>query len=138
MIDTRELQKKIQTGEDSFLELKELHLSGNSVTGPHRNGMADELAAMANSNSGIIILGVNDKTREITGIPDQALDFVETWVREIVNDLVEPPILCQISKIQLDTRPANATSLQFRCRAVFSFTEALVAICIVSVVPAGR
>lgn len=103
MIDTRELQKKIQTGEDSFLELKELHLSGNSVTGPHRNGMADELAAMANSNSGIIILGVNDKTREITGIPDQALDFVETWVREIVNDLVEPPILCQISKIQLDT-----------------------------------
>jgi predicted HTH transcriptional regulator len=102
MTETESLLQQISSGEDSFLELKEIMLTDNCVTGPHRNGMADEMAAMANSNSGTILLGVNDKTRAITGIPGQALDLVETWVRNIVNDLIKPPLICQIKKVRLD------------------------------------
>lgn len=45
--NTADILKQIALGEDSVLELKNVEFSGDRVTGPHRNGMADELAAMA-------------------------------------------------------------------------------------------
>ena len=89
--DTADLLKQIRLGEDSVLELKSIEFSGNRVAGPHRNGMADDLAAMANTASGLILLGVDDRTREINGIPADKLDLVEDWLRSICNDLIEPP-----------------------------------------------
>jgi predicted HTH transcriptional regulator len=55
-----DLVKQIRLGEDSSLELKNPEYTGDSVSGPHRNTMADELAAMANSRSGVFVLGVED------------------------------------------------------------------------------
>lgn len=46
---TDELLKQIRLGEDSSLELENLEYKSNQVSGPHRNIMADELAAMANA-----------------------------------------------------------------------------------------
>jgi ATP-dependent DNA helicase RecG len=38
MFDTNEeLINKIRLGEDSFLELKSVHISGKKITGPDRN-----------------------------------------------------------------------------------------------------
>lgn len=103
MSDNQVLLNLISVGEDSFLELNELQFSEQGqVIAPHRNGMADEFAAMANSNNGVVILGENDKTREISGIPEHALDNAETWVRDLVNDLIKPPLVCRIKKVQLD------------------------------------
>ena len=80
-------------GEDSVLELKAVEFSGNKVVGPHKDGMADELAAMANIATGVIVLGVDDKTREIRrAIPPEKLDFVEGWLRSICNDSIDPPL----------------------------------------------
>ncbi|MFO1419954.1 MAG: hypothetical protein U1F59_03200 [Candidatus Competibacteraceae bacterium] len=53
-----DLLKQISLGEDSVLELKTVEFSGDRITGPHRNGMADELAAMANTHTGIVPGGV--------------------------------------------------------------------------------
>lgn len=64
-----DLLKQIALGEDSLLELKAVEFSGNKVISPHKDGMADELAAMANTASGMIILGVDYKTREIREYP---------------------------------------------------------------------
>ena len=75
-----ELARRIQLGEDSTLELKRIVLAGGRVSDPKRNDMADELAALANARGGTVILGVDDKSREILGIPLQALDTVEGWV----------------------------------------------------------
>lgn len=101
MIDENisDLLKQIALGEDSVLELKEVELSGNRVIGPHKDGMADELAAMANTASGIIVLGVNDQTKEIRGIPPTKLDLVEGWLRSICNDSIDPPLDCLIRKL---------------------------------------
>ncbi len=52
--------------------------------------MADELAAMANTHTGVLLLGVDDRSKAIHGIPQDKLDIVETWLRSICNDLVEP------------------------------------------------
>ncbi len=94
-----DLLKQIALGEDSVLELKAVKFSGNKVIGPHKDGMADELAAMANTASGIIILGVDDKTKEIWGIPLEKLDIVEEWFRSICNDSIDPPLDCVIRKL---------------------------------------
>jgi len=98
------LLRQIALGEDSVLELKRIEYAGNAVSGPHRNSMADEMAAMANSHGGMVILGVDDKSREITGLPLEKLDITETWVRNIANDLVKPPLECRIRKLSVDYR----------------------------------
>ncbi len=99
-----DLLKQIALGEDSVLELKAVELSGNKVIAPHRDGMADELAAMANTASGIIVLGVDDKSRAIQGIPPEKLDSVEDWLRAICNDSIDPPLDCVIRKLRVPDR----------------------------------
>lgn len=100
---TDELLKQIRLGEDSSLELKDLRYKGNQVNDPHRNSMADELAAMANTANGVFILGVDDKSRTVVGIPEDKLDVAETWVRGICNDLITPQLFCRIRKTPVVT-----------------------------------
>ncbi len=98
---TLELIGKIRSGEDSSLGLKALQFRGERVIGPSREAMGDELAAMANTASGVFVLGVDDKTKAIIGLPLEKLDAVEGWVREIWNDLIEPPLIGRIRKVAL-------------------------------------
>ena len=101
MMERDELMRRIRLGEDSTLELKRVLLAGSKVTGPKRNEFADELTAMANGWGGTFVLGVEDKSRDVIGIPVDRLDAVETWVREICNDSVTPPLDALIRKIEL-------------------------------------
>ena len=102
MFDTnQELLKQIALGEDSSLELKDLRFKGGRVSDSHPHSMADELAAMANTTSGVFVLGVDDKTHLVTGIPHDKLDVVESWLSGICNDLINPPLACGIRKILL-------------------------------------
>ena len=39
-----DLLKQISLGEDSVLEIKDVQFSGHKIIGPHRDGMANELA----------------------------------------------------------------------------------------------
>lgn len=96
-----ELVRGIRLGEDSTLELKRVLLSGSRITAPGRDECADELAAMANGWGGTAVLGVEDRSREILGIPLDRLDAVETWAREICNDSVKPPLDALIRRLEL-------------------------------------
>ena len=103
-----ELVRRIRLGEDSTLEFKRVLLTGGRVTDPRRDAFADELAALANAKGGMVILGVDDKTREVLGIPLEGLDAVEAWVREVCNDLVKPALDADIHRLELndiDGRP---------------------------------
>ena len=96
------LTRRIRLGEDSTLEFKTVLFSGRQIDKPDRRSLADELAAFANSRGGTVILGVDDKTHHVQGIPLDCLDSVETWVREICNDLVIPSLDADILKIELE------------------------------------
>ena len=100
-MDTQALLQQIQLGEDTSLELKTLTFQGDKITGPHVDGFADELAAMANTAAGSIILGVDDRTKNIVGIPTDKLDLVETWLRSICNDRIKPSLFCHIHKLSV-------------------------------------
>jgi len=102
MLDsTEELLSKIRLGEDAVLELKAVSFRGNKIIGPSRKELANELAAFANSNDGVILLGIDDKTREVVGIPIDKLDSIEAYVREICNDSIVPPLSAKILRIEL-------------------------------------
>ncbi len=93
MFDSRdELLRQIQLGEDSFLECKQVLFRGDKIQGPSAEKMADEIAAMSNAAGGVIVLGVEDKTHEIVGIEIAKLELTESWLREIMETRLEPPL----------------------------------------------
>lgn len=104
MFDSRkELLDKIRLGEATFLELKEVRFSGRRVRGPRRDELADELAAFANSRGGVCLLGVENRLREIVGIPVDHLDTVVRFAREVCTDSIEPPLSPVIDPLWLPT-----------------------------------
>ena len=93
MFDTKaELLEKTRLGESSFLEFKEVKFKGNRVDAPHRNSLADGLAALANSRGGVFVLGVADETCEVVGVPLERLDAVVEFVGNVCMDSIEPAL----------------------------------------------
>ncbi len=90
-----ELLEKIILGEDSTMEFKREM--------PHRNSLADEIAAFANSEGGTILIGVDDN-REIVGIELQKLDHIEKTVVEICNDSIKPTVRIFTQKLPIDEK----------------------------------
>ncbi|MBH1957594.1 MAG: putative DNA binding domain-containing protein [Burkholderiales bacterium] len=103
-----DLIEKIRLGEDTFLELKEVRFAGSKVTAPHRDSLADELAALANSRGGVCVLGVDD-SREVLGIALDRLDAVEDFVREICVSSITPPLAPVIERLNL---PSSTGEMQ--------------------------
>lgn len=97
----KDLESRIRLGEDGALELKEVRFRGRKIEGPKRAELADELAAFANSGGGLLVLGVNDRTRTVTGIPPDEMDAVEDLVREVCNDSIKPPLAAGIYRHEL-------------------------------------
>lgn len=93
MLDGRAaLLDALRLGESSILEYKEVRFSGKRVTAPRRDDLADTLASFANARGGVFVLGVEDGTHEILGIPLERLDSVIQLVRNICADSIEPPL----------------------------------------------
>ncbi len=90
-----ELTEKIYLGEDSTIGFKrEL---------PHRESLADEIAAFANANGGAILIGVDDDS-EIVGMDRQDLDRVERTVVEICRDNIDPMVYIVTKKLRIDDK----------------------------------
>jgi predicted HTH transcriptional regulator len=107
--NTEELLRKIRLGEDTSLELKTVRFRGGKVADPKRDDLADELAAIANTHDGVVVFGVDDKSRDIIGIPVERLEDVERYVFEICNESIRPPLLFRSFRMEL---PDSSGSLQ--------------------------
>jgi predicted HTH transcriptional regulator len=108
MIDTTELVRdlvyQLRLGEDSAYEFKAVSIQGGKVKSPHKDSIADEISAFANTSGGIIVLGVHDKTKEVEGIDAEQLDAVELWLTNIVNGNISPPPLIQTRLVEVPDR----------------------------------
>lgn len=83
-----DINEIIRQGENSAVEFKNAAVTNESL--------AREMVAFANSQGGIILVGVEDDG-VITGItPDK---HQETWVSNIARDAVTPPIDVKVSTI---------------------------------------
>jgi len=92
-MNVERLLQRIRLGEDSTLELKHVKVrAGGKSFEPHADGLSDELAAFANASGGTLILGVDDKTKEVGGIQVEQLDAVDSWLTAICSDRIRPPL----------------------------------------------
>ena len=108
MIDTtdltRELLYQVRLGEDSAYEFKSVVIKGNKVDQPGRDSVADELAAFANANGGILVFGIHDKTRDVEGIAKEDLDTVDQWLANIAAQAIDPPLTIQTRLLEIPNR----------------------------------
>lgn len=75
-----DLLEQIRLGEDSQLEFKRVVFENDKIKGPNGDSLSQEIAAFANAIGGRLILGVDDKTRDVVGIPLDRLDAVSIWL----------------------------------------------------------
>ncbi|MDI9332894.1 MAG: ATP-binding protein [Cytophagales bacterium] len=101
-MNAEKLAQMIQGGEDSSLELKRMTWRGvGKVNEPHPDSLANEMAAFANAKGGYVVLGVEDKTRDIVGIERDDLSAVEQWLGNLARDLVKPDLMYYTRHIKL-------------------------------------
>lgn len=96
-----ELLAKLKLAEDSTIEWKQIRIEGSRVISPARDSFADELAAFGNWGDGVLVLGVDDKTRDVTGIPRDKLDIASQWILGICNDSIQPPLAIRTMFLEL-------------------------------------
>ena len=89
--------------------LKTVVFKGEQITKPSHDKLADELTSMANANGCVVVLGVDDKTREITGIPTGRLEAVDRYISEICCDSITPPVPFRSFRMEL---PDSVGTLQ--------------------------
>ena len=74
----------IKRGESSKVQFKERL--------PHPDSFANELIAFSNSQGGIIIIGVNDKTGELNGLSFSEIQQINQQIVNIASQKVYPPV----------------------------------------------
>lgn len=87
-----ELVRLIRGGEDTYLELKVRFSNAEKITA--------EIIALANTEGGAIIFGVNDQLR-IEGVED--VEDVEEKLRDICATQIQPPVFPYINKVAFDS-----------------------------------
>ena len=102
------LLRRISLGEDSTFGLQKMLFSGRNISSPICDEFADDLAAMANMEGGVVLLGVTSHSRDVLGIPVNHLRSVRAWIGRICSDSIKPPLDVKISNLDLpDSRGVN-------------------------------
>lgn len=97
----RELLYQIRLGEDSRYEFKQVTFRGDRVDGPTQSDLASELVAFANAKGGYVILGVDDRTRDVIGLPENKIDIVQGHITRACQDSIAPPLNVYTRVIEL-------------------------------------
>ncbi len=100
-ITDAEIRQRLRLGEDSGWEFKQIEFSGDRPTSPRREDLADEMAAFANANGGVLMCGVSDDGRLHGMSPEQIAAFDRLLV-EVGTDAVEPPLRINVHHRELD------------------------------------
>ena len=86
-----DIRRQMRLGEDSHWEFKEIQFVGNVPRSPRREDLADELAAFANTDGGVVLCGVTD-SGDVQGMSREQMDALERLLVEVCTDMVKPPI----------------------------------------------
>lgn len=95
------LVQRIRLGERGGSQLQHVEFSDGEVRYPRETTLADDLAALANGSGGELVLGGDEDTREILGIPLERLDDVVSLVDDVCWGTVEPPLFATVEKMEL-------------------------------------
>lgn len=86
-----DIVRQLRLGEDSRWEFKQIEFAGNDPKSPSRHDLADEIAAFANSDGGVLLCGVTD-SGEIQGLSREQMDELERLLVDVCTDSIKPPV----------------------------------------------
>lgn len=92
---SEEINRQLRLGEDSRWEFKQVEFSGNRPKGPKRDDWADEIAAFANTNGGVLLCGVTDGGK-VQGMSRAQMDELERLLKEVCTDSIKPSVRINI------------------------------------------
>ena len=98
-----EIRRQLQLGEDSNWEFKAVEFAGNVPRSPRRDDWADEIAAFANADGGVLLCGVTDDG-EIQGMSREQIVALDSLLVEASNDSIRPAVRIRTYHKQLDDR----------------------------------
>ena len=101
--DPNEILLRLQLGEDSGWEFKEIRFSGNKPKNPTRDAWADEIAAFANASGGVLLCGITDDG-EVQGMSRDQIVALDAMLAEVCTDSVKPPIRIETHHRQLEDK----------------------------------
>ena len=99
-----EIIRQLRLGEDSRWEFKQIGFSGNRPVNPRRDDLADEIAALANTEGGTLLCGVTDEG-VVQGLSREQMDELERVVVDICIDAIKPPVRPTILRRIVDGQP---------------------------------
>ena len=92
MFDTPEqIRNQLRAGEDGRAEFKEIRFGDRGVLSPDTEDLAGELVAFANTEGGVVFLGVDD-SGAVHDLPLDRLDSVERWLLNVATRNCDPPV----------------------------------------------
>ena len=91
-MEALELLDIISTGETSRVQFKE--------SMPHKDSVAQEIVAMANSLGGVILFGVEDATNIPKGLPPEAIEEYDRIVSQVADN-IKPTVYIQTEVVNV-------------------------------------
>ena len=98
-----EIRCRLQLGEDSGWKFKAVEFAGNRPRSPSRNDLADEIAAFANADGGVLLCGVTDKGCVQDMSREQIVDL-DSLLVEASTDSIRPAVRIRTYHRQLDDK----------------------------------
>lgn len=95
-----DILRQLGLGEDSHWEFKQIDFSGDRPRSPSRNDLADEIAAFANANGGVILCGVKDDG-DVQGMTYRQIAQLDALLVEVSSDSIKPPVRIRTSHRRL-------------------------------------
>ena len=96
-----EIRRQMRLGEDSRWEFKEIEFAGNAPRSPRRDDLADEFAAFANTDGGVVLCGVTD-SGNVQGMSREQMDTLEQLIVNICTDMISPPVRPAILRKEIE------------------------------------
>ena len=96
-----EIRRQLQLAEDSHWEFKTVEFTGNRPVSPSRDDLADEVAAFANANGGVLLCGVTDKG-DVQDITREQIVELDSLLVELSSDSIRPAVRIRTFHRQLD------------------------------------
>ena len=98
-----EIRRHLQLAEDSHWEFKAVQFAGSRPRSPSREDLADEVAAFANADGGVLLCGVTDDG-EVQGMSREQIVELDSLLVEISTDSITPAVRIRTNHRQLDGR----------------------------------
>ncbi len=86
-----DIVRQLQLGEDSHWEFKEIAFAGSVPKSPRRDDLADEIAAFANANGGVLLCSVTDEGK-VRGMSREQIVALDSFLVEVSSDSIRPAV----------------------------------------------